>query len=172
MTLGRWRCRLTGLLAAGALVGCAAGARLEGGVYVVREKGYRVVAPEGWERIASEADLALRQPAGGGGLMAHATCEGKTPGRPLPVLVRHLRFGLRDVKGLDEAPVELSGQRGVRSRFVARLDDVPVSVSAVTLQGGRCVYDLVVVAPEGRLPAVADDFARFTESFRVMESTP
>jgi hypothetical protein len=99
--------------------------------------------------------------------MAHGTCEGKTPRRSLPVLARHLRFGLRDVRELDQAPVVLAGRPGVRSRFVARLDGVPVAVGAVTLDGGRCVYDLVVVAPPEGLAAVAADFERFAQSFEL-----
>jgi len=151
------------------LAGCAAGgARPEPGSVVVRDKGYRVTVPAGWEPIPShEADVALRQAALGAGLMAHGTCEGKTPRRTLPVLVRHLRFGLRDVEGLDQTPVVLAGRPGVRSRFTARLDGMPVAVGAVTLDGGRCVYDLVVVAPPERQAAVAADFERFAQSFEL-----
>lgn len=158
---------------ASAVIGCAAArTRTEGGTILVPAKRYRIVPPPGWERIESDADLAFRRPALDAGLMAHGTCEGKTPQRTLPVLVRHLRFGLRDVRDLDEAPVELAGQRGVRSRFTARLDGVPVAVGAVTLQGRGCVYDLVVVAPPERLPAVAEDFERFAASFRLTEPAP
>ncbi len=156
---------------AGLLAGCA-GVRLENGAYIVRAKGYRVTPPPGWQRIDSQADVALRQPVVGAGLMAQGTCEGKTPTRPLSVLARHLRFGLRDVSGLDEAPVELGGQRGVRSRFTARLDGVAVAVRAITLQGRRCVYDLVVVAPPDRLEAVTRDFDRFAASFSLTEGGP
>ena len=86
--------------------------------------------------------------------MAHATCEGKPPVRPLPVLARHLRFGLRDVQDLVEAPVTLGGLPGATQRFRATLDGVPVAVRAVTLQGAGCVYDLVGVAPpDGTLGA-------------------
>jgi hypothetical protein len=99
--------------------------------------------------------------------MAHGTCEGRTPRRTLPVLARHLRFGLRDVQGLEQALVVLAGRPGVRSRFTARLDGLPVAVGAVTLDGGRCVYDLVVVAPPERLAAVTDDFERFAQSFEL-----
>ncbi len=155
---------------AGLLAGCAAGPIPAGGrTILVREKGYRVTAPAGWEPIGSvDADVALRQPAVGAGLMAEGTCGGREPRRPLPVLARHLRFGLRDVEGLEQTPVELAGRRGLRSRFTARLDGVPVAVGAVTLEGGRCVYDLVVVAPPGRLPAVAEDFEAFAGSFELL----
>ncbi len=155
---------------AGLVVGCAAGrTRTEGQTVVVPGKGYRVALPPGWERIDTDADLALRQPATEAGLMAHGTCEGRVPQRTLSVLARHLRFGLRDVRDLVETPVELAGQHGVRSRFTARLDGSPVAVGAVTLQGRGCVYDLVVVAPPERLPAVADDFERFAASFRLTD---
>jgi hypothetical protein len=151
------------------LAGCAAGrGRADGGAVVVRDKGYRVTVPAGWEPLPSiEADVALRQAAVGAGLMAHGTCEGKTPGRTLPVLVRHLRFGLRDVQSLDQTPVVLAGRPGVRSRFTARLDGMAVAVGAVTLDGGRCVYDLVVVAPPESLAAVTPDFERFAQSFEL-----
>lgn len=172
MTPG-WRRTLVGATAVTLAVGCAAArARTEGGAISVPAKGYRVVAPAGWERIASDADVALRQPAADAGLMAHGTCEGRTPRRTLAVLARHLRFGLRDVRGLDEAPVVVAGQHGVRSRFTARLDGVPVAVGAVTLQGQGCVYDLVVVAPPDRLPSVADDFERFAGSFALTGTHP
>lgn len=168
MIRGRWRAGWLAVLSL--LAGCAAGARLHGEALVVREKGYRVVPPPGWERIPSRADVALRNSALEAGLMAHGTCEGKAPGRALPVLARHLRFGLRDVQGLEEVPVTVAGQAGVRSRFTARLDGIPVAVGAVTLKRHGCVYDLVVVAPPGRLEAAAADFERFAQSFAVMET--
>jgi hypothetical protein len=169
MTLRAWGPGLALAVAGGVmLAGCAAGPRAEPGAVVLRDKGYRVTVPAGWEPVPSvEADVALRQAALGAGLMAHGTCEGKTPRRSLPVLVRHLRFGLRDVQELDQVPVVLAGRPGVRSRFVARLDGMPVAVGAVTLDGGRCVYDLVVVAPPEGLAAVAADFERFAQSFEL-----
>jgi hypothetical protein len=151
---------------AGLVIACAA---TVGRPIVVPGKAYRVVPPPGWERIDTDADVALRQPATEAGLMANGTCGGKIPHRTLPVLARHLRFGLREVQKLDEAPVEMAGLRGVRSRFTAQLDGMPVSVGAVTLQGRGCVYDLVVVAPPERLPVVAEDFERFAASFQLTE---
>ena len=165
----RWPVRaIGGVVVAGVLAGCA-GARSEAGGYVVRAKGFRVTAPPGWERIPSDADLALRQPGLEAGLMAHATCEGRPPIRPLPVLVRHLRFGLTEVRDLAESPVRLAGQPAVKSRFYARLDGRLVVVDAVTVRGPACVYDLVGVAPPDRWAAVAPAFQRFTESFALLE---
>lgn len=154
----------------GVLVACAVG-RPAGGAYVASGKGYRVVPPAGWERIESRADAAWRHPAGAG-LMAHGTCEGKAPRRPLAVLARHLRFGLRDVRLLAEQPVEVGGQHGVRVRFSARLDGAPVAVDAVTLVGRGCAYDLVVVAPADGLDGVAPEFEAFVGSFGLVGETP
>jgi hypothetical protein len=153
------------------LAGCG-GVRLQDGGYVVARKGYRVGAPEGWTRIEGEADLALRRADPAAGLMAHATCEGKPPVRPLPVLTRHLRFGLRDVEDLTESPVTLGELPGTAQRFRATLDGVPVAVRAVTLRGTGCVYDLVGVATPDGLAALAPDFERFTGSFALTGGTP
>jgi hypothetical protein len=137
------------------------------GSYVISRKGYRVGAPDGWTRIDSEADLALRRADPPAGLMAHATCDGKPAGRPLPILARHLRFGLRDVQDLLESPASLDGLLGTAQHFRATLDGVPVGVRALTLRGAECVYDLVgVAAPEG-LDALAPDFDRFVAGFAV-----
>jgi hypothetical protein len=153
------------------LAGCG-GVRLEDGSYVVTQKGYRVGVPAGWTRIESEADLAFRRADLPAGLMAHATCEGKPPVRPLPVLARHLRFGLRDIRELSESPVTLGGLPGTAQRFRATLDGVPVAVRAVTLRGVGCVYDLVgVVSPDG-LAALAPEFERFTAGFAPSGAKP
>jgi hypothetical protein len=152
------------------LAGCAAVQRQEGS-YVISRKGYRVGAPDGWTRIDSEADLALRRANPPAGLMAHATCDGKPPARPLPILARHLRFGLRDVKDLVESPASLDGLPGTAQRFRATLDGVPVAVRALTLRGSGCVYDLVGVAPPDGLPALAPDFERFAAGF-ALDGTP
>ena len=171
LTLHAWGQGLALAVAGGVmLAGCAAGrsphGERRGGVARQGLPGDRAGRLGAVPSV--DADVALRQAALGAGLMAHGTCEGKTPRRTLPVLVRHLRFGLRDVEGLDQTPVMLSGRPGVRSRFTARLDGVPVAVGAVTLDGGRCVYDLVVVvAPPEGLAAVAADFERFAQSFEL-----
>ncbi|MGH7266460.1 MAG: hypothetical protein ACREMB_16685 [Candidatus Rokuibacteriota bacterium] len=166
---GRWRLALLLPAALGIMAGCAAGARRVGDALVIAGKGYRVVPPKGWERIPSDADVAFHHPGLGAGLMAHGTCEGAAPRRTLPVLARHLRFGLRDVEGLEEARLEVAGRHGIRSRFTARLDGIPVAVGAVTVQARGCVYDLVVVTPPGRLAEAAPAFEAFADSFALME---
>jgi hypothetical protein len=155
----------------GLAAGCA-GVRVADGSYVVPAKGYRVGAPPGWTRLPGEADLTLGRDELRAGLMAHATCEGKPPTRPLPVLARHLRFGLREIQDLVEFPTEVGGLPGQASRFQATLDGIPVAVRAVTLTGAGCVYDLLGVAPPETMPAVARDFDRFVAGFGLLTGTP
>jgi hypothetical protein len=153
------------------VAGCG-GVRLEDGSYVVSRKGYRVGAPDGWTRIDGEADVTLRQPGRAAGLMAQATCEGRTPGRPLPVLARHLRFGLRNVQDLAQMPVTLGGLSGTAQQFRATLDGTPVAVRAVTLRGTTCVYDLIGVTPPDGVDGLAGDFERFAAGFALTGGTP
>jgi hypothetical protein len=152
----------------GLLGACATPGRPAGGEVVVGAKGYRVAVPPGWQPVASDADLALRDEPRGAGLMVHGSCAAPVSRRPLGVLARHLRFGLRDVRELSETAVEVSGQAAVRAEFVARLDDRPVAVRAVTLRAQGCAYDLVVVAPPDTAASATEDFDRLVLSFQLI----
>jgi len=157
---------------AGGLAACAVPARLSSGVLERSDKGYRIVLPNGWEPIDLRADLALRHPAFGMALLAHGTCAGKAPERSLAVLARHLRFGLREVRGLVEERTEVAGHAAVRSRFMARLDGEPVGVEAVTLRARGCAYDLAVVASPDRMEGAVREFERFVAGFSLSGATP
>lgn len=141
-------------------------------MFVIPDKGYRIELPAGWERIDTEADLAVRHPALGAALLAHGTCGGQVPSRPLLVLVRHLRFELKDVRDLAEEWVNVAGHAAVRSRFTARLDGVAVAVRAVTLRARGCAYDLAVVAPPERMERAAVAFERVVGSFGFQGTVP
>ena len=155
-----------------ASTGCG-GARLtDGRAVVVIDKGFQVSPPRGWERVPGEADLAVRDVAGGAGLMAHGTCGDRTSARAPSILARHLRFGLREVRDLAETPAVVSGYPGTRSQFTARLDARRVAVSAVTIVGGGCVYDLVAVVPADQPAALTEAFERFVASFGPVEGRP
>jgi hypothetical protein len=147
-------------------VSACSGARIEGGVFY-SPKGYRVTLPAGAWRAATDgrADLEL---TGGGlraGILAHATCEGKAPGRPLSVLARHLIFGLEGRRILEREAVTVAERPGARMLLEGRLDDRPVTVEAFVLKGERCVYDLVYVASPADFEAGRDEFREFVRSF-------
>jgi len=142
-----------------------AGGRIDRGVFY-SDKGYRVNVPTGgWEVVtAGPADLVLRQPEWGAGMFLHATCEGAAPRRSLPVLARHLTFGLRDKELLEQSEVTVTGRPALRSLLQGRLDGTPVRMEAYVLKDDACVYDLVYVAP----PA---EFSRGTPDFRTVLSS-
>ncbi len=116
------------------------------------------MAPDG------RADLELRRPASRAGILANATCEGRAPTRPLPVLARHLTFGIQGREVLEQSEETVAGLPAVRVLLRGRLDNVPVTVEAYVVKGERCVYDLVYVAPPS-------EFARGKMDFETVLST-
>lgn len=130
-------------------------------------KGYRVSLPPGAWQVSTDgrADLELGRAGSKAGILAHATCEGKVPARALPVLARHLTFGLEARTLLEYGEVTVAGQVGVRLRLEGRLDGTPVKVEAFVLKGEGCVYDLVYAAALAEFAAGHSEFLRFVESF-------
>ena len=147
------------------IAGCSA-SRIENGVFY-SPKGYQVSLPrQGWAVKpggAAELELQRRDPAGG--MLADATCDDKTAGRPLTVLTRHLTFGLKDRVLGDGGPFTLAGRPAQRAVVRGSLDGAPVGVEAVVIKGERCVYDFLYVAPAAAFETGRDDFRAFVESF-------
>lgn len=158
---------LKGLLAVLLLsgVGCSAG-RIEGGVFY-SAKGYRVDLPgPAWQVVpGSAADLELRRAEPKGGILINATCEGNPPSRSLPVLSRHLTFGLEEREVLDRSEVALGGRAALNSLLRGRVDGVPVKIEAYVMKDERCVYDFLYVAPPEGFAAGAGEFRAFVRSF-------
>lgn len=147
-------------------VSACAGGRIEGGVFY-SPKGYRVTLPPApWRAsLDSRADLVLTRAESGGGILAHATCEGSPPRRSLPVLARHLTFGLEARKSLEREEITVAGRSAIRVLLEGRLDGTSVVVEAFVLKGQECVYDLIYAAPPAEFAAGREAFRRFVESF-------
>lgn len=158
---------LAGLL----LAGCAVG-RIVDGYYVNPGKGYRVGLPEGWLAERGTPDLTLRHPTLGAGVMVHGTCEGNPPRRPLPLLARHLRFGLRDVEVEAQEELRLGGHPALETRWRGRLDGRPVVGRGVIVKARGCVYDLDLVARPESFEQVQTVFGRLLGSFELLGGTP
>jgi hypothetical protein len=129
-------------------------------------KGYTLRLPAGGWRVESggEADLQLKRDAPPGGMLADATCEGRDRTRPLPVLVRHLTFGLTD-RTTVERDRRTVGGRPAEHRVVRGVaDGVPVAVEAVVVDGERCVHDFLYVAPVAHFEAGRGEFRALVES--------
>ena len=99
-------------------------------------------------------------------MLVDATCDGTPLEQPLPVLARHLTFGLTN-----RSPVESDAWivRGPtrRARGGPRtVDGTDVTVEAVVRQErARCVHDFLYVAPAGEFEDGRRDFRHFVESF-------
>lgn len=159
------------MLGALALAACAAPAVQDG---VFRSpKGYRLRVPAGWT-VAPDgrADLTLRRPGTPGGMLADATCGGPALRRSPALLARHLTFGLTDRRDVIREPLELGGRPAARTELRGRLDGVEVAVEGVVIQGRRCVYDFLYVAPPEDFAAGRPAFRELVESLLPPEGGP
>ena len=147
------------------LAGCAAqGGRIEGGTFH-SSKGYTVKLPEqGWRVEPGRADLELRRDAPAGGMLADATCEGPDRQRPLPVLSRHLVFGLTRPVTVESDTRVIGGRPAAHRVLRGVVDGQDVEVESVVVKGERCVHDFLYVAPAGQFEAGRRDFQAFVES--------
>jgi hypothetical protein len=150
-----------------ALAGCA-GRHLDNGVYR-SEHGYRVTVPgSGWTVVEpSQADLELRRADGRAGMLVAATCRRATARQRYADLGRHLLLGLRERETLEEHETSLAGRHGVHVVVEGRMRDSSerVRIESYTVKDGRCVYDLLYVAPPATFESSREDFARFVRSF-------
>jgi hypothetical protein len=153
------------LLVAVLSAGCSA-SRIENGVFY-SPKGYKLSLPgNGWAVLpGGAAELELQRKNPNGGMLADATCDGPTASRPLPVLTRHLTFGLGQRETVEAVQSEVGGRPAERTVVRGRVDGADVAVEAVVLKGKRCVYDFVYVAPADAFEAGRGDFHAFVESF-------
>jgi hypothetical protein len=147
------------------LTACSAD-RIERGVFH-SHKGYQVALPgRDWEVAADgRADLVLRHAGQDAGMLADATCRGRTPTRPLAALSRQLVFGLIDRAVLEEEPVAFAGREGVRTVVRGQRGGAPLRVETIVLKDERCVYDFLYVAPDERFETGRAEFRTFVESF-------
>jgi hypothetical protein len=164
------RLAATGLLLL--LPGCAtaptSSGTLEGGVFV-SSKGYRVRVPaDGWRREArDQADLTLTRTGAPGGMVVDATCGGAEMTRALPIVLRHLTFGLerRETVATSEEPV--AGLPAAHTVLRGTTGRQEVGVEAVVVRGPRCLYDFLYVAPAAEFEIGRPDFKRLVDSLGV-----
>jgi hypothetical protein len=153
------------LLVAVLVAGCSA-SHIENGVFY-STKGFQVsLPPQSWAvKPGGPAELELQRGDPAGGMLADATCDDKTAGRPLNVLSRHLTFGLKDRVVEDGGTLTVDGRPAQRSVVRGSLDGTAVGVEAVVIKGQRCVYDFLYVAPAASFETGRGDFRAFVDSF-------
>ena len=112
-----------------------------------------------------EADLVLEAGERHSVIATHAICGGALPNRALPVLARHLRFGVRDITLVEQKDVTLGGRAALRTRFRGTLDGKSVEIEHYVTKARECVHDLIYVAPPDNFRDGQEEFGRFVGSF-------
>ena len=158
--------KTAGVVLAGVLAAGCSASRIENGIFY-SPKGYQVSLPrQGWTvKPGGAAELELERQDPAGGMLADATCDHTTAGRSLPVLARHLTFGLKDRVLEGGGALTVAGRPARRAVVRGSLDGTPVGIEAVVVKDDRCVYDFLYVAPVAAFDAGRGDFRAFVESF-------
>ncbi|RKH03146.1 hypothetical protein D7V97_26910 [Corallococcus sp. CA053C] len=129
---------------------------------------YRVgpLSNDVWQRTGFEDnDLAFVERGDTGRVLAtNSTCKDHDD-PSLPVLTKHLLMGFTERQDLGQRTFTLDGREALRSRYVAKLDGVPVSLELVVVKKDNCVFDFSYVAPVGTAEARMADFDSLVSGF-------
>lgn len=157
------------LVLSGLLAGCHHRATFEESVLRKSDVEYRVgpLSSDIWERKGfNDNDLAFVERGDTGRVIAaNSTCKDHDD-PPLPILTKHLLMGFTERQDLGQQTFTLDGREALRSRYVAKLDGVPVSLDLVVLKKDNCVFDFSYIAPVGTADARMADFDGLVAGFR------
>ncbi|NOJ94937.1 hypothetical protein D7W82_32350 [Corallococcus sp. CA049B] len=149
------------------LAGCHR-ATFEDSVLQKSDVKYRVgpLSNDVWERRGfADNDLAFVERGDTGRVIAtNATCRDHDD-PSLQVLTKHLLMGFTERQDLGQRTFTLDDREALRSRYVAKLDGVPVSLELVVVKKDNCVFDFSYVAPVGAADARMADFERLFQGF-------
>src|SRR5256885_14977945 len=114
------------------LLGCTSHRQFSQGVFAKDGVRYRVgELSRGWRPLDVESnDVAYISSDSPHSLAVNATCvpDGDAP---LEVLTQHLLMGFTDRELVEEKRASMDGRDSLRSRYRAKLDDVPVAMLLV-----------------------------------------
>ncbi len=133
------------------------------GRYYNEERGYSIDAPRlddatAWRMVSlDDTDLAWRT-EDGRSMSLSSSCK-RTRARPA-LLARQLLIGVPRDAILSAHPVALRGDPGWAQTVETGADSAAIRIKTVTVVGGGCVYDWVLVAAAG---------PRFDESLPVFD---
>lgn len=173
----RRRPRLNGAVSAAVCLcvlmsSCATGRALEG-LYRDEAKHFQVRLPQdGWRVTETRGtDLVLRDTRSAARMAVAARCPAQETG-PLPALVRHLHFGLRQVERLRQEEVVLDGAAGLDTIVTGSWEGASVQIRSVVIRRNGCLYDLLYVAPPDTFEVRSADFDAFLKSWQFLSEQP
>ncbi|MFQ5839653.1 MAG: hypothetical protein ACE5HK_02915 [Candidatus Methylomirabilales bacterium] len=171
---GRWPGTGWGsiLLALVWLAGCATGRIVDEG-FIDAAGGFRVRLPEaGWDVIEiAGANVALARHGTSARIAVGASCPASETG-PLPILARHLLFGLRQVQTVGRRALVLDGTEAIETIVRGDLNGHPVQVRAVVARQGGCLYDLLAVAAPAEFAEAERALADLMDSWQFTKRSP
>ena len=154
------------------MTSCATG-RIRNALYQDEAKSFQVELPQnGWRVIQSPGtDLALEDTRSAARMAVAASCPEQGTD-PLPSLVRHLHFGLRQVKRLRQEQVVMDGAMGLDTMIMGTWEETTVQIRSVVIRRKSCLYDLLYVAPPDAFAARSADFDQFLQSWQFLPEQP
>ncbi len=146
------------------LASCSHG--LKDGYFSKGDVRYRVAAPPaGWRQLKlSGNDLAYVSDDKAHSIAVNATCENHED-PPLEVLTQHLLLGFTDRENKQTETLMLDGREALRSRYVAKLDGIPVGLDMVVMKKDGCVHDFVYLSPVDRGDSQRPVFEQVLKAF-------
>ncbi len=148
------------------LSGCGATA-FDGHVFRQGDIAFRVgPVPPAWHPIDVDgALLAFRDDTDTATIAINGRCGLDGDDVPLEALTHHLFLHFTDRKLVRQEQLELDGRAALRTELSASLDGVPLQYRVVVLKKDTCVYDFMLMGPNG---GGAADFDRFVGGFETL----
>jgi hypothetical protein len=84
---------------------------------------------------------------------------------PLEALTHHLFLHFTDRKLIQQERLELDGRAALRTDLSASLDGVPLHYRVVVMKKDTCVYDFMLMSPNG---GDTGEFDRFVSGFETL----
>ncbi len=166
LAIGRRCFRAIALVAL--LAGCG-GSNFDGHVYRHGDLAFRVgPIPPAWRTIdADGALIAFRDDPAEATIALNGRCGLDGDDVPLEALTHHLFLHFTDATLVKQQRFELAGRAALRTELTAALDGVPMHYVVVVLKKNACVYDFMLVTPEGRTGGT-EAFERFVNGFETL----
>lgn len=151
---------------------CTAGG-VVGDRYLDGTKGFEIpLPPPAWTAAQFPGtDIAFRRAGSPATIGVHAECKDPEQG-PLRALARHLFFGLKGKRLVEEEGFTLNGSEAYRMLLDGELDGEPVRLEGYVVRHGGCVTDLVYVAAPAAFAGGRADFERMVRGWQPVKRTP
>lgn len=146
--------------------------KLRGRVYETKDTSYEIgELRDNWKRIKIEGgDLAFWNDKLEATITINSTCNksDKKVNYSLKALTNSLLIGITDKQLLESEEITISGEKGLRSVYLGKLDKIPVKISAVVLKESSCNYDLTYASSPDSFDGGLGDFQEFMSEFKLI----